>query len=383
MQEAHATGGRGVPRIDRPARLGVAVPHNDAEPVLRLLADTGFAPPGERAGDGRPSLVDLTGERDDAELAAWLEDHDDGHLLLLFNAPVPVIAAALANDVPPAEALQSWQKRAEDLLAFVRRHRRRLSLMPLEPSLADPKAFSDLLGQRLGLHLRTPAHGRNRTEPAGALYRMMAENAVWQSPVARHTAAELEASALPMPPVAALTLPAVEEVYREFSRTVERAHERKEQYKAELEKVRHRLQDHQQQSGRVEELEEHNELLLQQLHQAQEELENAFRETRELRKQLDDAAAEPKTDPETEKRLAQEKDAAEEQARELQEENELLLMQLHQVQEELESYFLSEQEVRKQLERANETIQALYNSKSWKITKPLRVVLDLLTGGPK
>ena len=83
----------------------------------------------------------------------------------------------------------------------------------------------------------------------GAVFRMMAENAVWQSPDVRNLAAELEANALPMPPSHGLLLPAVEEVYSEFNTLVERTQERKKQ------------------------LEEENELLLQQLHQVQEELE--------------------------------------------------------------------------------------------------------------
>lgn len=87
--------------------------------------------------------------------------------------------------------------------------------------------------------------------------------------------------------------------------------------------------------------------------------------------------------------------------RELQEENDLLLAQLHETQEELEPYLLAGRgtvldpnaaaelkrlraEVTKttrQLATRNKQIEEIYQSKSWKLTAPLRKVVDLMSRG--
>ena len=83
--------------------------------------------------------------------------------------------------------------------------------------------------------------------------------------------------------------------------------------------------------------------------------------------------------------------------RELEEENELLLLQLHQVQEELERYFLEstqfglgskqpgnqESHSADELDAAQKTIRAIYDSYSWKLTRPLRWFQRILTGADK
>jgi hypothetical protein len=82
--------------------------------------------------------------------------------------------------------------------------------------------------------------------------------------------------------------------------------------------------------------------------------------------------------------------SAREAVPELHEEKNLLLQQMQQIQEELERIYLEESQNKKEqlelqhrLQAAEETIQALHNSKSWKITKPLRILLDLFSGDRK
>jgi len=69
---------------------------------------------------------------------------------------------------------------------------------------------------------------------------------------------------------------------------------------------------------------------------------------------------------------------------EVEEENELLLTQLHQVQEELESYYLEARDLQRKLTRVEHTLtekkrqlEYIRNSKSWKLTAPLRGLLEL------
>ena len=361
MQEVQPADVQGIPRVQLPQKLGVVVPPgHDIEPVWHLLVAAGLSP---EADAGRAPVLVNTGKQGFEALPAWLEQHPEGHILLLFNAPVPMIAGLMADALEPGEAVAQWRRQAEQVLAVVRQNRRCITLVALEAALADPAAFINLLGERFGLALKRPVDSTETDENPGAVFRMMAENAVWQSPDVRNLAAELEANALPMPPSRGLLLPAVEEVYSEFNALVERT------------------------SSRNKELEEENELLLQQLHQVQEELETTLEKNRNLSTKLDalekeqSAAAscsEQLTKVQTE--LDQVKRQSDERRKDLEEENELLLHQLHHVQEELESYYLNGMNARHELEEVRATIEALYNSMSWKITRPLRFLVDLFTG---
>ena len=393
MQEAHTTGGRGIPQIELPQKLGVVVPPGqDVESVWKMLVASGLST-GEHAGRA-PVLVHAGADGLEA-LPAWLEQHPEGHILLLFNAPVPTIARHMADRVEPADAIAQWHQHAEQVLGVIRHNRRRMTLIALEAAQADPGAFTELLGNRFGLALKRPLDTIEAGENPGAVFRMMAENAVWQSPEVRNLAAELEANALPMPPSHGLLLPAVEEVYSEFNTLVERTRARKEAYKAELEKTRQRLKDREEENAQDQErkkaLEEENELLLQQLHQAQEELEATLAQNGQL--------TENPKNVQTEAAQAQASDDASSNARirDLEEENELLLQQLHHVQEELESYFLENRDLQRKLDEAQKQqkefeIQArkatnmlndVHASISWKITAPLRFFVSPFMRGDR
>jgi len=366
MQEAQTSGGRGIPRLEMPARLVLATSAgNEISPVFELLAGAGLEREG-RAGRTRlPGLVDAFEPGDLDSIPDWLAANTDAHLLLLFNAPMPLMARNMADGLAPDRALEKWLADATAILQIVRRYRRQLSLFSLEAVLANPTGFVDLLTQRLGIDLVAPvARHDDRPVAPGALYRMMAENAVWQSNEARNVAAELEANALPLKASPEVSMPTVDEVYREFSQTIEREKTRKA------------------------ELEEENELLLQQLHQVQEELESTFQKMQELQQSLEkEKTARQAAEKSKEQQMQVHDDEAtakaEARIRDLEEENELLLQQLHHVQEELESYFLSGTDARQELEEARATIEALCSSKSWKITRPLRWFLEKFMGAEK
>lgn len=326
MQEAQAPRDRGVPKIDTPARLVVAATREqELDPVLDMLAEAGFDRDGAGAGSRLPGLVELPGGHDLKSIAEWLRANDDAHLLLLFNAPVPWIARQMTDGVPPAEALEQWQIDAEKILAVVRRNRRRLSLLPLESSLAKPAVFMQALAERFGLGLDTPEPASRGPEAPRAMFRMMAENTIWQSVEAKNLAAELHVNALPVFSAADDTLAAVDEAYREFM-------------ELEMETATSKQQDTGAQPG---------------------EKEQELQTLRDEKKQ-------------TEARI-----------QDLEEENELLLQQLHHVQEELESYYLNGVGTSQELEEARATIEAMSNSKSWKITRPLRWFLETFMGAEK
>jgi len=404
MQEIQTLCKREIPKVDTPARLVVAATSEQRiDRIIDILVAAGFDRDQALTGGRLPGLVELPAGLDLTNVGEWLQANQDAHLLLLFNAPVPWIAQEIKRGASPAEALKKWQLGAKKVLSLVRRCRRRLSLLPLEGPLANPAAFLQALVERFGVAIQAPQFINQTLETPGPLFRMMAGNVVWESSEARHLAAELEANAIPIPPVHELMLPSVDEAYREFTTTIERTRARKEEFKAELEKIRQRLQAQEQdkvlQQERVQELEEENELLLKQLHQVQEELESQFQESREVRQMLDEtkrahqSAATDEEHGELRKQLDKKaleiktlhegKAKTEARIKDLEEENELLLQQLHHVQEELESYFLSGTDARQELEEARATIEALCNSKSWKITRPLRWFLEAFMGAEK
>ena len=293
----------------------------------------------------------------------WLAANPQGHLLLLVPIPSLAVARMLAQGTAPEKALGAWMESVQSVLQVVRPQRRRVTLVFAEAALAAPQAFLDALSQRLQLQLNPVGAHDQRREMPGALLRMMAENAIRQSAEARQIATELEASALPVESVEFAAGVAIEEVFQEYSEGNEVS------------------------ARAAGELREENELLLAQLHQVQEELESKFLQAQQLEGKL--AEVEKQRSEEAQKFTA----VADSDPRlqDLQEENELLLQQLHHVQEELEHYYLQSTqinsaevaELQRRLQAAEETVQDLYSSKSWKITRPLRWVLDLLTGGSK
>lgn len=326
MQEVQTAGDRGIPRVDTPSRLAVVTaPDNEREAVLRMLADAGFARAGENNANRLPQLEESAERSDLHSIGDWLAENADAHLLLLFNSPVTVIARKLANGVAPAEALEQWRNDVESLLALVRRHRRRLSLLPLEGVLESPEAFAKTLGERFGLNLKRPDPATPDREAPRAMFRMMAENAIWQSVEARNLAAELDVNALPISPANSQMLSAVDEAYREFIGL---------------------------------------------------ETKQTDDDAPELRSQLEEKEQELQA-------LRDDKTQTEARVKDLEEENELLLQQLHHVQEELESYYLNGVGTSQELEEARATIEAMCNSKSWKITRPLRWFLEKFMGAEK
>lgn len=377
MSEARTTDDRGVPRVELPEKLGIFVPSDeDSTPVLKMLVAAGFSP--DESAGRTPVLLDAGAENIEA-LSDWLEQNPEGHALMLFNAPVPTLAWQMADAVAPGDAIAQWRQHAEQVLGVVRHNRRRMTLIALEAAQADPGAFIDLLGDRFGLALKRPVDTGDAGDDPGAVFRMMAENAVWQSPDVRNLAAELEANALPMPPSHGQMLPAVEEVYSEFN-TLKRTRARKEQ------------------------LEEENELLLQQLHQVQEELETTFQKNRDLSGKLEALEKEKSVSAQSSEQLTelqtefeQVKRQSGDRVKDLEEENELLLQQLHHVQEELESYFLENRDLRSKLEgaqnrqqqlevelnNANNALAAVYASGSWRVAAPLRFLISPFMRGDK
>lgn len=364
--------GTGKPEIIIAGQAGVSLTR-----VAGLLENAGLKRP-----TASGTVSELRGARTILHESADLEDgirelqnQPGAHLLLLYRDPATQIAEAVAADVDPVDAVVLWQQQADELLAAYRRARRRITLLELSAALAEPNDMVRALNQHLGLSLATLADiGQAEQEPErDPVHILIADRALHQDTSARHTAAELEASALPVagtPGPAAVDLSSTCKTYRE---------------KSEMP------------AGQINSLKEENELLLDQLQQAREELKSQRTRHDELTSkvlELEERNKELAAENEGLRAEAESEKQAGSAQEELKEENELLLMQLHQVQEELESYFLENQDINNKLKTAQKENQELerqarqarnmlndaHASLSWKITAPIRLLLRPFMG---
>ncbi len=376
QNQASRLSGTGSPQI-----LLAAAPGLDAAAIGAFLKTAGCfegcenqrAPSMDGATLLRSFEPDGALERAKAALAA----QPDSTLLLIYPAPIPTIAGAIADDVTPEQALEDWLSRAEEILGIFRQARRRIILVEHSAALANPADLIEELNQRLDLALTRPESAGSsesaESSPASnadPVHLLIADRACHHSPRARRIAAELEVSALPLTAAGGaskIDLSSSFQTYREKS-TIPPA--------------------------QVNGLKEENRRLLAQLNQTQEELESVFLKGREREKELN-AAQEETARQKAEIQQSQTDNAKLRQENEdLKEENELLLHQLHHVQEELERYFLEhsaskskfdEQEKQKialtnEVQRLTDTEKALRSSLSWKITAPIRLLLRPFMG---
>ncbi|MFH7321146.1 hypothetical protein ACHHRT_11130 [Desulfurivibrio sp. D14AmB] len=336
----------------------------------------------------------------------WVGEFADTHLLLLHSRPERLLAQAMAENREPKELLEQWQSAAKKLLQYYRRNRARATLIDVDCALAAPELFSQACHDYLGLK-NAPANSESHPKSSAVatrsdIYQLIAQQMVAQSPELNDLLAELEAGSLPL---GELPLPYwdCQRLYDDYRNLLDQL-EQVSKSKVEQGELLQRAE------SRRKELEEENELLLLQLHQVQEELENRYLQLKQLEdsrsdkeelqqqyeskvKQLEsERAKQAKLLAEQQSKLEQVSKSkveqgellqrAESRRKELEEENELLLLQLHQVQEELERYYMQLQEEKEDFGRREKKLKALErkisymeNSKSWKITRPLRGVI--------
>lgn len=347
----------------------------DPQPLIEVLRNAGLRDGGGPTAGSEATAPALHVYRQADgldEATRWLREQPNTLLLLAYSAPIPTVAAriALDADMPPERAVTDWMEQVEPMLAAFRRARRRMVLVEYAAAVARPGPLVDALGERLGLSLSAPAKShapdQSAEETADPVHRLIADRACQHDIRSRQLVAELEASAIPVNGAgtsSAIDLSSTLHAYRK-------------------------------QSGQPAEeltaLKEENEVLQEQLQEARNNLEQVFEQKRDLDQKI----------KRLEEQSAHQEDRLEKQQSEiannseLKEENELLLMQLHQVQEELESYFLDNRELNQKLDklraenkalerkarRANNMLDDVHGSVSWKITAPLRWLLRPVLG---
>ncbi len=283
------------------------------------------------------------------DLAKEIGDDPDSGLLLAYQDPVSLIAEAISQGASPADSLTSWQADTGPLLAAFRRVRRRTVLFELSAALAEPAELVSQLGQRFGLSLYRQVEKPDISNAANPdlVYMLMAESVLRHDFRSRKMLSELDASALPFvnrQQSASIDVSKAALIYREKTKSL---------------------------NGDLSALRREKKTLLSQLQQAQDELQERGNKNNQLRVEID---------------------ALEKELAEINNENKLLLRQTHHVQSELEQYFLDNQnlevgayeaeKMRKRIGELERRIRYFENSKSWKITAPLRALLKFFKYSP-
>lgn len=156
-----------------------ALPYSGWEQVMPLLSRMGW-----HGGDP-------------GEVEHW-QRQDDGitPVLVLHRRPERILAAAMEAGMAPAAAVEFWQQRATTLLDWLKRNRRRASLIETDALLVGD---SDLgaLGERLNISV--PAVTEQMALPvARPLQLLLAAQMVQQSADCQSLLAALEANTLPL-----------------------------------------------------------------------------------------------------------------------------------------------------------------------------------------
>jgi myosin heavy subunit len=316
-----------------------------------------------------------------AKAKALLQAQPKAHALICYDAPERQIANCIGKDRAPSQALANWMNQIEALLELYREHYQRITLVGQEALNSKPKALFEHLAVRSGIAFGrvTPekpevaAEPNPSTQQQSAMNRLLALQAL-QHPPAQRLAEELEASSLPL----AERLPLfdqLDELYdqhrawlatvpkltqEEFEQLVtvrnalqaEKAlwSDEKTQLSAELEKLRkasaQQAVDDARHQAKLDELQQENDLVIEQLHKVQQELERYVLDERGNCQKID--------------RLQRDIERKNEKLHNFSQKNKRLTAQL--------------QEVRQQL-------KDLKQSKSWKITAPLRKTIKFLGAG--
>jgi uncharacterized coiled-coil protein SlyX len=269
----------------------------------------------------------------------WADEFSQAKFLL-FYTPAEIAIAHMLQSRPNSGAyLDAWKACSQALTSFQRRHRQRAILLDADDACRQP---ASLVGacQRLGLTLQTPRQVASPRGELPPLERMAAHVLVAAAqPSIQTLRTELEAQSVPVGDSARpLRAPPEEllEIYRQL-KAAEQEVQRLENTSQNLESAKR-------------EVEQENELLVVQVHQIQEELEHYFLEYQDAN------------------RAALARDG---KIKDLREQMEGLIA-------ERDKYMSLTAQQEQNIQRLNKQIAELQKSLAWKITAPLRFVLDPL-----
>ncbi len=122
-------------------------------------------------------------------------------VLVIYERAETAVCKGLADGQSPAQALDHWQARAQELLVFCRKNRRRLALVEAGSLCREPDPVLERVCWQLGIG-PLPGLSWDPAEPAtGPVWQVIADQAVAQSATAVGLGGELEAQAVLQAPL--------------------------------------------------------------------------------------------------------------------------------------------------------------------------------------
>lgn len=281
----------------------------------------------------------------------WLDDFTDTHFFLVYTRPEVYLQQALSEGQQATQALQSWSQEVQELLNIQRSNRSRTSLIQLEQALQAPDELMQKLSEKLGWTFPEKNWNTQPLQLTENQELLLSSQIVMQDTGLQQLLAELEASSLNQ---ASLLRP----------------------LKLDTEQLQQKIKEgSQQQTKKLKEVEEENELLIEQLHFTQEELERQLIKEKEIINRRDELKREVN-------KRKKEARQAEQSAKNKQQKIQRLEKEQRQLKNQLKAANNQLQSVKKSKTQLLEKYRAVFQSTSWKITKPLRALSRLLKGKP-
>ena len=314
-----------------------------------------------------PLVTELT------QVKALLRSEPDCYVLVCFDSPEQRIANDIGLGRMPSQALANWQNWAETLLEIYRENYHRMTLVSYAGLFHDPRALCEQLTKRSGIALgkvpvaapeKMPAEPYEQQQLTTHL--LIAQQALTKS-AAQLLSNELEISALPILPNEHLinrldqlfdehqslltSLPKFTAAdYEKIAMRAESLEKEKIAWLEERKKLNKAIEENKiskEGKAKLDDLQKENDLIIQQLHKTQEELEQY---------------------------ILGNKGGSEQLAK--------LERSIKQKNEKLHAFSQKNKQLLVKLENARKEIKSIRQSKSWKLTAPLRKITKLLGGRP-
>ena len=302
------------------------------EPIIAVTVNSGWhrlKPLLAAAGHPDPENA----EAPHHEFESQLGTNETSSALLLWTRPETVLEQAMMRNEDPAQALAEWTASARSLLHGYRRNRRKSLLVDVEHAATAPDEFLRACADHLALRVPAevpPLEDAARDETASdPIVRLIATQWATSTPEVEELLMELQASTQPLrePCESAIDCAAAWQEYRT-------------------------AQEERQDEIRLQELQEENDILLKQLHKVQEELESYYLELQ------DEKSKRSKAEDTVEKR------------------DQKIREQAAAIKEKDKSY----QNLLAQKQRLFRQLQDMRTSRSWRVTAPMRALVQSVNG---
>ena len=274
------------------------------------------------------------------KVAAWMKASDEVRLLALHTPPELAIARAVEHEGQTlTEASRAWAESARELLAADRPNRNRSLVLHAVTAHADQQGFATKVTNFLGSGLadNKGENAGDESRESSHLHRVIAAQVVAASPELQDLRDELEARSTPLAMDPQEVAADCEQALVELTRV----HDEKDEF-------------------------------LRRMHEAQEELERYFLDAKEKKSRQEELAKENSKLKSSEKDLKKQVERLKAENQKVQKDREATEKKNTQLREQKNNLQEDLRKLREQRDRARHHLHNMKNSRSWKLTAPLR-----------